>query len=118
ASEELGANTLSTVRYVEFSLPSCHNSSKREIHMCKQLVPFLKQYMPYLQTLHIWRPDDFPWTSTNIDTDEISDGLICHNRRIISVVIVNRFDSLCRYSKYVSQSYLPTQREIRGSITS
>ncbi|CAM4795683.1 unnamed protein product [Rotaria magnacalcarata] len=67
ASEELGANTLSTVRYVEFSLPSCHNSSKREIHMCKQLVPFLKQYMPYLQTLHIWRPDDFPWTSIRPD---------------------------------------------------
>ncbi|CAF1403041.1 unnamed protein product [Rotaria magnacalcarata] len=64
ASEELGANTLSTVRYVEFSLPSCHNSSQREILMCKQLVPFLKQYMPYLQTLHIWRPDDFPWTSS------------------------------------------------------
>ncbi|CAF3645100.1 unnamed protein product [Rotaria socialis] len=70
ASEELGANTLSTVRYVEFSLPSCHNSSKREILMCKQLVPFLKQYMPYLQTLHIWRPDDFPWTSSKFTANK------------------------------------------------
>ncbi|CAF4592800.1 unnamed protein product, partial [Rotaria socialis] len=70
ASEELGANTLSTVRYVEFSLPSCHNSSKREILMCKQLVPFLKKYMPYLKTLHIWRPDDFPWTSSKFTANK------------------------------------------------
>ncbi|CAF3173933.1 unnamed protein product [Rotaria sp. Silwood2] len=64
ASEELRTNTLSTVRYAEFCLPGCNSSRKREILICKQLVPFLNKYMPYLQTLRLWRPDDFSWTSS------------------------------------------------------
>jgi hypothetical protein len=27
-------------------------------------VPFLSTYMPHLQTLRLWREDDFPWTSS------------------------------------------------------
>ncbi|CAF3190900.1 unnamed protein product, partial [Rotaria sp. Silwood2] len=26
-------------------------------------VPLLSTYMPHLQALQLWRPDDFPWTS-------------------------------------------------------
>ena len=57
-------NALSTVRYVEFGLPSCHNGSNKEVHIGKHLVPFLSTYMPHLQTLRLWRADDFPWTSS------------------------------------------------------
>ncbi|CAF4048051.1 unnamed protein product [Rotaria sp. Silwood2] len=70
ASEELRTNTLSTVRYAEFCLPGCNSSRKREILICKQLVPFLNKYMPYLQTLRLWRPDDFSWTSIRPDYEE------------------------------------------------
>lgn len=33
------------------------------IHVGQQLVPLLSTHMPNVQTLHLWRPDDFPWTS-------------------------------------------------------
>ncbi|CAF3767171.1 unnamed protein product [Rotaria sp. Silwood1] len=32
--------------------------------MGKNLVPLLSSFTPYLQTLRLWRDDDFPWTST------------------------------------------------------
>ncbi|CAF4062206.1 unnamed protein product, partial [Rotaria sordida] len=63
ASNELRQDALNTVRYAEFSLPSCHRGSNQSIHIGKSLVPFLKTYMPHLQTLHLWKLDDFPWTS-------------------------------------------------------
>jgi hypothetical protein len=34
------------------------------IRVGKNLVPFLRRHMPRLQTLRLWRPDDFPWTSS------------------------------------------------------
>ena len=64
ASDELRTNALSTVQYVEFLIPSCHNASNEHIHVGKHLVPLLTTYMPRLQTLRLWRPDDFPWTSS------------------------------------------------------
>ncbi|CAF2865560.1 unnamed protein product [Rotaria sp. Silwood2] len=62
ASNELRINALSTVRYAEFCLPSCHNDYET-IHIGKRLAPFISTYMPHLQTLRLWRPDDFPWTT-------------------------------------------------------
>ncbi|CAF3841972.1 unnamed protein product [Rotaria sp. Silwood1] len=64
ASDELRTNALSTVRYVEFCLPSSCTSSNELIHIGQYLVPFLSTYMPHLQTLRLWRLDDFPWTTT------------------------------------------------------
>ncbi|CAF3755553.1 unnamed protein product [Rotaria sp. Silwood1] len=66
ASNELRINALSTVRYAEFCLPSCHNGYET-IHIGKRLVPFISTYMPHLQTLRLWRPDDFPWTTVRPD---------------------------------------------------
>ncbi|CAF4236636.1 unnamed protein product [Rotaria sp. Silwood2] len=70
ASNELRMNSLSSVRYAEFCLTSCHYGFNKANHIGKHLVPFLNRYMPHLQTLRLWRPDDFPWTSIRPD-DEI-----------------------------------------------
>ncbi|CAF2967424.1 unnamed protein product [Rotaria sp. Silwood2] len=64
AFNNLRKNALSTVRYVEFCLPSCYIGSLESFHVGKSLVPFLSNYMPYLQTLCIWKPDDLSWTYT------------------------------------------------------
>jgi hypothetical protein len=53
---------LKTVRYAEFSIPSCHRGSNELIHIGKNLLPFLSTYIPHLQTLRLWRQDDFLWT--------------------------------------------------------
>ncbi|CAF0998932.1 unnamed protein product [Rotaria sordida] len=63
ASNELKTNALNSVQCAEFGIPSCHYGSNDSIHIGKNLVPFLSTHMPHLQTLHLWRPDDFPWTS-------------------------------------------------------
>jgi hypothetical protein len=59
-------NALDTVRYAEFGISSCNIGRKDSIDVGKRLVPFLSIYMPHLQTLRLWRPDDFPWTSSNV----------------------------------------------------
>ena len=56
-------NALSTIRYAEFGIPSCNRGRNESIDIGKHLVPLLSTYMPHLHTLHLWRPDDFPWTS-------------------------------------------------------
>jgi hypothetical protein len=58
------------VRYAEFRLRSCHRGPNKLIHIGKHLVPFLSTYMPRLQTLRLWRPDDFPWTTGMYILDE------------------------------------------------
>ncbi|CAF3338389.1 unnamed protein product, partial [Rotaria sp. Silwood2] len=63
ASDKLRKNALSTIRHAEFCLPSCHYGSNESIHMGKNLVSVLSCYMPHTETLHLWRDDDFPWTS-------------------------------------------------------
>ncbi|CAF3420896.1 unnamed protein product [Rotaria socialis] len=63
ASNELKNNLLLTVQYAEFGVASCHRGSNESISVGKNLVPFLSTYVPHLQTLRLWRPDDFPWTS-------------------------------------------------------
>jgi len=70
AFNQLKKNALSSVRYVEFSIPSCHTGSNESTYVGKHLVPFLKTYMPHLQTLRLWRPDDFPWTTVRPDLPE------------------------------------------------
>ncbi|CAF4201297.1 unnamed protein product, partial [Rotaria sordida] len=70
ASNELRTNALSSVRYAEFCLPSCHYGYNKANHTGKDLVPFLSRYMPHLQTLRLWRPDDFLFT-TNFKTPQI-----------------------------------------------
>ncbi|CAF3970643.1 unnamed protein product, partial [Rotaria sordida] len=63
AFNQLKTNALSSVQYVEFSISSCHRNSNESANIGKHLVPFLKLHMPHLQTLRLWRPDDFPWTT-------------------------------------------------------
>ncbi|CAF3478953.1 unnamed protein product, partial [Rotaria sp. Silwood2] len=48
---------------LNFCVPSCHRGSNDVIGVGKNLVPFLARDIPYLQTLRLWRPDDFLWTS-------------------------------------------------------
>ncbi|CAF1495773.1 unnamed protein product, partial [Rotaria sp. Silwood1] len=64
ASDDLRTEALSTVQYAEFCLPSSSTGSDESIHIGKHLVPFLSTYMSHLQTLRLWRPDDFSWTTT------------------------------------------------------
>ncbi|CAM4971608.1 unnamed protein product [Rotaria socialis] len=63
AFNELKNNALTSVRYTEFGIPSCHCGRNESAYIGKHLVPFLTMYMPDLQTLRLWRPDDFPWTT-------------------------------------------------------
>ncbi|CAF1467355.1 unnamed protein product [Rotaria sordida] len=70
AFNQLKTNALSSVQYVEFSIPSCHRISNESANIGKHLVPFLKLHMPHLQTLRLWRPDDFPWTTVRPDLPE------------------------------------------------
>ncbi|CAF1457119.1 unnamed protein product [Rotaria sordida] len=67
ASNELRTNSLSSVRCAEFCLPSCHYGFNNANHIGKHLVSLISTYMPHLQTLRLWRPDDFPWTSIRPD---------------------------------------------------
>ncbi|CAF3281682.1 unnamed protein product, partial [Rotaria sp. Silwood2] len=60
---DLTENALNSIRYVEFGISSCNIGADSSAHFGKHLVPFLNTYMPYLQILRLWRPDDFPWTS-------------------------------------------------------
>ncbi|CAF3660703.1 unnamed protein product [Rotaria sp. Silwood1] len=63
AFDDLRENALSTVRHAEFGIPTCNFGYNESVQIGKHLVPFLNMYMPHLQTLRLWRPDDFPWTS-------------------------------------------------------
>ncbi|CAF5159574.1 unnamed protein product, partial [Rotaria sp. Silwood1] len=47
----------------EFGIASCNVGDDASTRTGRHLVPFLNTHMPYLQTLHLWRPDDFPWTT-------------------------------------------------------
>ncbi|CAM4750629.1 unnamed protein product [Rotaria magnacalcarata] len=64
AFDELEENVLINVRYLEFCVPSCNYGENETVLLGKNLVPFLSKYMPYLQTLCLWKRDDFPWSST------------------------------------------------------
>ncbi|CAF3094447.1 unnamed protein product, partial [Rotaria sp. Silwood2] len=64
ASDKLRITALYSVLYAEFNLPSCHIGSNESIHIGKNLISFLGSYIPYLETLRLWRSDDFPWTSS------------------------------------------------------
>lgn len=57
-------NVLSTVHHAEFGIPSCHIGTNESVQIGKNLVPLLSTFMPNLKTLFLWRPDDFPWTSS------------------------------------------------------
>ncbi|CAF4984150.1 unnamed protein product [Rotaria sp. Silwood1] len=72
----LRKSALNTVRYAEFGISSCNVGENDSIQIGKYLVPFLNTYMPYLQTLRLWRPDDFPWTSIR---PNFSSGNLCGN---------------------------------------
>ncbi|CAF3446145.1 unnamed protein product [Rotaria socialis] len=62
--DHLRKNALNTVQYAEFNISRCNFGRNEAIHTGKHLVPLLSTYMPKLQTLRLWRPDDFPWTSS------------------------------------------------------
>jgi hypothetical protein len=72
ALDELKPNALNTVRFAEFRLHSCHRGINEVIRAGEQLVPFLSRYMPQLQTLRLWRIDDFLWTSRKYHSQNMS----------------------------------------------
>ncbi|CAF4534545.1 unnamed protein product, partial [Rotaria sp. Silwood2] len=63
ASDKLRKSALITVRHIEFCLASCNYGLDESAHIGKNLIPLLTSYTPYLQSLRLWRVDDFPWTS-------------------------------------------------------
>ncbi|CAF3951186.1 unnamed protein product, partial [Rotaria sp. Silwood1] len=81
----LTKNALNSIRYAEFGISSCNIGADSSTHIGKQLVPFLNTYMPYLQTLRLWRPDDFPWTSIrpNIESGKLYGNLMVQWRRTL-----------------------------------
>ncbi|CAF3948420.1 unnamed protein product [Rotaria sp. Silwood2] len=99
ASDELRKDALNTVRHARFTLPSCHHGSNESIRIGEQLVPFLSTYMPHLQTLHLSRPDDFPWTSIRPD----------FHSNCLGVLVPRWYESLltpesiCRHTKIFKQ---------------
>ncbi|CAF4868860.1 unnamed protein product [Rotaria sp. Silwood2] len=62
-SNELKINVLSNIQCAEFGIPSCYYGSNDSVHLGKSFVPFLSTYVSQLQTLYLWRPDDFAWAS-------------------------------------------------------
>lgn len=64
-----------SVQCAEFGIPSCHYGSNESVHIGKNLVSFLSTHMPHLKVMHLWRPDDFPWTSSKF----ISSMIQLHN---------------------------------------
>ncbi|CAF4358814.1 unnamed protein product [Rotaria magnacalcarata] len=60
ASDGLKQNALRSVRCADFGTPSCHYGCNESIHTGGNVASFLTTHMPHLQTLHLWRPDDFP----------------------------------------------------------
>ena len=63
ALDDLRPQALSSVRHAGFGLQSCHTGNNDLIRAGGQLVPCLGAFMPKLQTLRLWRADDFLWTS-------------------------------------------------------
>ncbi|CAF1409558.1 unnamed protein product [Rotaria magnacalcarata] len=76
AFDDLRENALSTVRHAEFAISSCNFGHNDSIHIGKHLVPLLSTFMPNLQALSLWRPDDFPWTSIRPDFTRARYGLL------------------------------------------
>ncbi|CAF1070763.1 unnamed protein product [Rotaria sordida] len=81
----LREDALDTVRYAEFGISSCNIGPDNSAHIGKDLIPFLNTYMPYLQTLRLWRPDDFPWTSIRpiCESDKLFRKLMAKWRRTL-----------------------------------
>lgn len=57
-------NGIRTVRYLECHVPSATHGDDERVQIGKNLTPFLAEYTPCLQTLCLWRHDDFAWTSS------------------------------------------------------
>ncbi|CAF4278981.1 unnamed protein product, partial [Rotaria sp. Silwood2] len=81
ASNQLRKNTLNSVKYLGICLTSCHFGSNESIQLGKSLVPFLSNYMPHLEILCLWRPDDFPWTSIRPDFKPAYYGILAQQWR-------------------------------------
>ncbi|CAF3872983.1 unnamed protein product, partial [Rotaria sp. Silwood1] len=69
---------LSTVRHVEFGITSCNIGNNESIHIGKHLVSILSIFMAHLQTLCLWRPDDFPWTAIRPDFKQSKYRVLIH----------------------------------------
>ncbi|UJR29230.1 hypothetical protein I4U23_010444 [Adineta vaga] len=117
AFTDVRMNALRTVQHVEFH---CHSINKNVASMGNQLVRIVSLWMPYLQTLRICRPDDFPWTSHNsylhssarlkrLKSSETSKSIARH-------VIVFRHD-LSQLVKSLNElTYLDISGKITGEI--
>ncbi|CAF4241990.1 unnamed protein product, partial [Rotaria magnacalcarata] len=64
AFDDLRDNALNSVQHADFGIPSCNLGINESIYVGKRLVDFLNIYMPHLHTLRLWRPDNFPRTSS------------------------------------------------------
>ena len=63
ALDDLRPHALSSLRRAEFGLQSCHIGNDDLIRAGGQLVTCLSALMPKLQTLRLWRTDDFLLTT-------------------------------------------------------
>ncbi len=72
---------MNTVQYAEFGISSSNFGGNESVQIGKHLVPVLATHMPHLQTLRLWRPDDFPWTTRKF--------LFLHQLIPISIFILN-----------------------------
>ncbi|CAF3943825.1 unnamed protein product, partial [Rotaria sordida] len=100
--DDLRMNALNTVRYAEFGLPSCHIGRSDVIHIGKHLVPFLSTYMPHLQTLRLWRSDDFPWTTINFGHDQSTDTVEKRYTSTFSIILNKNSTSSSTKTKNLS----------------
>ena len=89
-------NALITVRDAEFGISSCNSGNNESIHIGKHLVPLVGTFMPHLQRLRLWRPDDFPWTSSklifkqNIIIEESCEGIFSDDKKILNSNFVHK----------------------------
>ncbi len=99
-------NALITIRDAEFGIQSCNGGSNESIHIGKHLVPLVGTFMPHLQRLRLWRPDDFPWTSSK---------LIFKQNIIIEEKYFSYFTSEYYLSTFIKFNQIHLIKELFGS---
>ena len=66
ALDDVQPHARACVRHAVFGLQSCHTGNNDLIRAGGQLVTCLSTLMPNLETLRLWRADDYLWTSGKV----------------------------------------------------
>ena len=66
ALDDVQPHARTSVRHAVFGLQSCHTGNNDLIRAGGQLVTCLSTLFPKLQTLRLWRADDYLWTSGKV----------------------------------------------------